>query len=127
MMKRKVLLKKMKSRYFILLCFLVSVLHMAGQDVRLTSVNPEADILVISNSGASMVDLTNYQLCRGPGTYVQIGALSPISGSVMLAGGSDIELSYTMANLADGFAMCLLLSLNVCLELQPLTSGFPGG
>ncbi|GAA4964628.1 hypothetical protein GCM10023315_11840 [Algibacter aquimarinus] len=77
-----------------------------AQDVTFTSVNPTTDVLTISNPGSSMVNLTNYQLCLGPGTYVQIGSLTPISGSIMLAPGADVELSYSgMETAADGLSL----------------------
>ena len=105
-MKRKLQLNFMTKSAIALLCFFVGTFGVMAQDVTFTSVDPTTDVLTISNPGSSMVNLTNYQLCLGPGTYVQIGSLTPISGSIMLMPGADVELSYAgMDMAADGLSL----------------------
>ncbi|MEP5601071.1 MAG: hypothetical protein ABJL44_08610, partial [Algibacter sp.] len=104
-MKRELLLKALKSKYVTLLCFLICTIGMVAQDVTVTSINPVTDVLTISNPTAGTVDLSNYRLCLGPGTYVTIGTLTPISGSVNLTAGSDVVLSYDMNAVSGGFSL----------------------
>ncbi|GAB1857718.1 hypothetical protein MHTCC0001_25550 [Flavobacteriaceae bacterium MHTCC 0001] len=76
-----------------------------AQDVKLTSVDPVSNVLTINNPGMSLVDLTDYQLCLGPGTYVRIGTLTPINGNIMLAAGESVTLTYAMDEMADGLSL----------------------
>ena len=104
-MKRELLLKKIMKCSFMMCCFFLATFHVSAQDVTFTSVNPITNVLTISNPGSSTIDLTNYQLCLGPGTYVQIGSLTPVNGSLMLAAGADVTLSYTMNDTMDGLSL----------------------
>ncbi|MGC6431723.1 MAG: T9SS type A sorting domain-containing protein [Jejuia sp.] len=104
-MKRELPLSKLKVHRMFMLCFLGLSLHLQAQDVKFVSVDPVSNVLTINNPGSSMVNLTNYQLCLGPGTYVGIGTLTPISGNIMLAAGENVTLSYTMDAMADGLSL----------------------
>ena len=43
------------------------------------------------NNGNVDFDLTNFWLCLGPGTYVQIGNLTPVSGNINLRPGEILS------------------------------------
>ncbi|UZO80494.1 T9SS type A sorting domain-containing protein [Aquimarina sp. ERC-38] len=94
--------KVWQAAVFSLLC---GISFANAQDVLFTNVDPVEDVLTISNPTNATVDLSNYQLCLGPGTYLRIGSLTPIEGDVMLAAGEDVVLSYTMEDEADGLSL----------------------
>ena len=104
-MKKKLPSSRFMKICIVICCFLGASFHVNSQDVRFTSVDPTLDVLTITNPGTMLVDLTNYQLCLGPGTYVQIGSLTPVNGSIMLAAGEDVTLSYTMDDAMDGLSL----------------------
>ena len=96
--------KKNKITYFILFCFLLIASGIVAQ-VTYTQVDPESNLFTIANLGSSSVDLTNYQLCRGTGTQVRIGTLTPISGAINLAPEGNLVLSYNMNSVNDGLSL----------------------
>ena len=63
------------------------------------------DYVELYNNGEVMVDLSSYWLCLGPGTYVQIGDVTPVSGSIDLAPGEFVVLPYTMPNSDAGLGL----------------------
>lgn len=63
------------------------------------------DLIELYNNGEVMVDLSNYWLCLGPGTYVRIGTLTPESGSIDLAPGAFVVLPYTMPDNDAGLGL----------------------
>ncbi|TBN14465.1 T9SS type A sorting domain-containing protein [Hyunsoonleella pacifica] len=104
-MKKELPVWKFMKTCFLMICFLSVLFHANAQDVRFTNVDPTSDVLTITNPGSMLVDLTGYQLCLGPSTYVSIGSLTPISGSAMLAAGATVTLSYTMDDAMDGLSL----------------------
>ena len=63
------------------------------------------DLVELYNNGEVMVDLSSYWLCLGPGTYVQIGDITPESGSIDLAPGEFVVLPYTMPDTDAGLGL----------------------
>ncbi|WP_394751171.1 spondin domain-containing protein [Spongiimicrobium salis] len=64
------------------------------------------DRVEIFNNGNINADLSNYWLCLGPGTYVQLGTLTPDSGSVSdLAPGDFLVLPYSMPDDEGGLGL----------------------
>ena len=71
--------------------------------MRILTVDTTTDEVTLTNLGASTIDVGNYFLCLGPGTYVQIGSVA--SGSTMLAPEATIVLPYDMNEMADGLSI----------------------
>jgi len=65
----------------------------------------ERDLVELYNNGDLPVDLSNYWLCLGPGTYQQIGNLEPLSGSVQLEPGAFLVLPYSMPDDQAGLGL----------------------
>ena len=63
------------------------------------------DLIEIYNDGDITVDLSTYWLCLGPGTYVQIGDITPENGTIELAGGEFLTLPYTMPDDQGGLGL----------------------
>ncbi len=63
------------------------------------------DLVEIYNNGNVSADLSSYWLCLGPGTYVQIGNLTPESGNIELAAGEFLVLPYTMPDDQGGLGL----------------------
>lgn len=63
------------------------------------------DTIEILNNGTESVDLTNYWLCLGPGQYVEIGTLTPISGSIDLASAEYLVVSYDLPDSEGGLGL----------------------
>ncbi|MDH7444216.1 spondin domain-containing protein [Aquimarina sp. 2201CG14-23] len=63
------------------------------------------DLVEIYNNGDVTVDLSSYWLCLGPGTYVQIGNITPESGNIELASGEFLVLPYTMPDDQGGLGL----------------------
>ncbi|MGX1930787.1 spondin domain-containing protein [Flagellimonas sp. 2504JD4-2] len=72
----------------------------AEVNVRLNEVQYLGNWVEIVNNGQATVDLSDYFLCLGPGTYRRIGDLN-VNGNLELAAGSFLSVSYEMPN-ADG-------------------------
>ncbi|GEM_PF-2052265 len=65
----------------------------------------ERDLVELYNNGDLPVDLSNYWLCLGPGTYQQIGGLEPVSGSIQLEPGAFLVLPYSMPDDQAGLGL----------------------
>ncbi len=63
------------------------------------------DLVELYNNGDVAVDLSTYWLCLGPGTYAQIGDLTPESGDIELAPGQFLVLPYTMPDTEAGLGL----------------------
>ncbi len=63
------------------------------------------DLVELYNNGDVTVDLSTYWLCLGPGTYVQIGNLTPESGNIQLAAGEFLVLPYAMPDTEGGLGL----------------------
>ncbi|WP_010178398.1 T9SS type A sorting domain-containing protein [Aquimarina agarilytica] len=72
---------------------------------RFTNVNTETNQVTITNFGNQAVDLNNYWLCLGPGTYKKIGDLTPISGLINLPATQSIVLPYVMPVEGSGLSL----------------------
>ncbi|OEK06668.1 spondin domain-containing protein [Roseivirga misakiensis] len=81
----------------------------AGQDVTvvLNEVNyASGDWIEIFNNGSAPADLSNYWLCLGPGSYVELSAITPQTGSVTnLLSGEYLVLPYTMPDTDGGLGL----------------------
>ncbi|MFP4845323.1 hypothetical protein ACFWU4_05930, partial [Winogradskyella sp. PE311] len=104
-MKKKLQFKSMIKGILAFLILFVGGLETSAQGATFTEVNPTTDVLTISNTGTGMVDLTNYWLCLGPGTYVRIGTITPENGDYMLDSGEAVTLSYDVVESADGLSL----------------------
>ncbi len=83
----------------------------AGEGVlRILTVNTASDQVTLTNLGGNSIDIGNYFLCLGPGTYVQISAVA--SGSTMLAPEGTITLDYDMNPSEDGLSIFSTNSFN---------------
>ncbi len=63
------------------------------------------DLVELYNNGDVNVDLSSYWLCLGPGSYVQIGDITPESGSADLAPGTFVVLPYEMPDVEGGLGL----------------------
>lgn len=63
------------------------------------------DTIEILNNGTDMVDLSAYWLCLGPGQYVQLNSLSPVSGSLELASGDYLVVNSSLPDAQGGLGL----------------------
>lgn len=63
------------------------------------------DTIEILNNGNSTVSLNDYWLCLGPGQYVQLGSLTPVSGSLELASAEYVVVSSSLPDSAGGLGL----------------------
>ena len=63
------------------------------------------NLVELYNNGDVTVDLSTYWLCLGPGTYVQIGNVTPQSGNIELASGEFVVLPYQMPDDEGGLGL----------------------
>ena len=63
------------------------------------------DTIELLNNGQSSLDLSNYWLCLGPGQYVELGTLSPISGNINLASGEYLVVNYELPDTDGGLGL----------------------
>lgn len=63
------------------------------------------DLIELYNNGEVAVDLSSYWLCLGPGTYVQIGNITPQSGNVQVEPGEFVVLPYNMPDDEGGLGL----------------------
>ncbi len=63
------------------------------------------DLIELYNDGEVAVDLSSYWLCLGPGTYVQIGNLTPAYGNIEVAPGEFVVLPYEMPDAEGGLGL----------------------
>ena len=105
-MKTNLLSKIIKIWLFAIACVIGSTLSVHAQnDVLFTNVNPIENLLTITNPTGATIDLSDYQLCLGPGTYRRIGDLPPVSGNIMLEAGENLVLSYGLNNTQAGLSL----------------------
>jgi len=71
--------------------------------VRITNVDTEADEITLTNRGGSTIDVANYWVCLGPGTYAQVSTTTDASTS--LEPDADIVLSYDVNELSGGLGL----------------------
>ena len=71
--------------------------------IRITQVDAEADLVVLSNLGTSNTDIGGYFLCLGPGTYVRVSDVA--TGSTNLTPNQSIALPYDVNEVADGLSI----------------------
>ncbi|WP_411029575.1 hypothetical protein [Spongiimicrobium sp. 3-5] len=62
------------------------------------------DEVELFNSGNESVDLSNYYLCLGPGTYERLGGLT-VTGDLNLAPGAYLVVSYAMPGASGGLGL----------------------
>ena len=115
--KQKNNLKQNKMKKLILLLLLPAFILSCSSDddnitieeenvdgiIRITQVNAEADLLVLSNLGTTTTEVGDYWLCLGPGTYVQVS--NAATGSTNLAPNQSITLTYDVDVEADGLSL----------------------
>ncbi|MEP3209919.1 MAG: spondin domain-containing protein [Maribacter sp.] len=63
------------------------------------------DTIEILNNGTGSVNLADYWLCLGPGQYVQIGTLTPISGNIELPSAAYLVVSYALPDSEGGLGL----------------------
>lgn len=71
--------------------------------IRISEVDAQADLVVLSNLGTNATDVGNFFLCLGPGTYVRVADVA--SGSTNLAPNQSITLPYDVNEVADGLSI----------------------
>ncbi|RMB62746.1 hypothetical protein EAX61_03990 [Dokdonia sinensis] len=71
--------------------------------LRILNVNANNDTLTLTNLGGSTVEVGNYWLCLGPGTYARIGNIT--SGDTELSTNETLTLNYDMDPVADGLSV----------------------
>ncbi|WP_190811589.1 spondin domain-containing protein [Flagellimonas sp. S3867] len=76
----------------------------AEVDVRLNEVQYLGNWVEIVNNGDSTVDLGDYFLCLGPGTYRRVSDLT-VNGNLQLTAGSYLSISYEMPNAEGGLGL----------------------
>ncbi|MEX0313576.1 MAG: spondin domain-containing protein [Allomuricauda sp.] len=76
----------------------------AEVNVRLNEVQYLGDWVEIVNNGEETVDLSDYFLCLGPGTYRRIGDLT-VDGNLQLAAGNFLSVAYEMPNAEGGIGL----------------------
>ncbi|WP_157957203.1 T9SS type A sorting domain-containing protein [Winogradskyella tangerina] len=104
-MKQKLQFKTMLKAVISFTFFFTGCLVSLAQGATFTSVDPVSDVLTITNTGSSMVDINNYWLCLGPGTYVRVGTVTPISGDYMLSPAESVTLTYNVTEAQDGLSL----------------------
>lgn len=76
----------------------------ASPIIRVSMVNTATNAVSIANLGGGSVDVGNYFLCLGPGTYRQISALT--TASTILAATESVTVIYDLINAsADGLSV----------------------
>ncbi len=63
------------------------------------------DLIEVYNNGDTTVDLSGFWLCLGPGTYVQLANITPVSGSTTLASGEFLVVNYEMPDEQGGLGL----------------------
>ncbi len=63
------------------------------------------DQIEIFNAGNQEADISDYWLCLGPGTYVQIGNVTPVSGSSTIPAGGYLVLPYNLPDTSGGLGL----------------------
>lgn len=63
------------------------------------------DLVEIFNKGTQEIDLSNYWLCLGPGTYQRIGSITPESGNIIVPAGGYLVLPYDLPDTDAGLGL----------------------
>ncbi len=63
------------------------------------------DLVEIFNRGTEEIDLSDYWLCLGPGTYERIGTITPQSGSIVLPAEGYLVLPYDLPDTEGGIGL----------------------
>ncbi|AXT58806.1 hypothetical protein D1816_00055 [Aquimarina sp. AD10] len=63
------------------------------------------DWVEIFNAGTGEADISEYWLCLGPGTYVQIGSVTPLSGNTTIPVGGYLVLPYDLPDTSGGLGL----------------------
>lgn len=71
--------------------------------IRITEVDATNDLVVVTNLGDSTLELGDYFLCLGPGTYATISGLT--SEDTAVAPNTSITLNYDVNETEDGLAV----------------------
>jgi len=71
--------------------------------VRISQVNALEDQVTLTNFGADAIDVGDFFLCLGPGTYAQVSGLTTVSTS--LSENESVTLSYDVNPDADGLSV----------------------
>ncbi len=71
--------------------------------IRFAEVNVITDQVVLTNLGDAAIEVGEYFMCLGPGTYAQVSGLTDENTS--LAPNTSITLSYDMDPMADGLSI----------------------
>ncbi|MEM9051954.1 MAG: T9SS type A sorting domain-containing protein [Bacteroidota bacterium] len=95
--------KQIKTAALLLMMFVASLAMNAQDIIRVSIVDPQSDLLVLSNFGSTTVDVGVYWLCLGPGTYVQVSNAALTNTN--LGPGESVTISYNVDPIADGFSL----------------------
>lgn len=71
--------------------------------VRITAVDATSDLVTLTNLGDGTLDVGNYFLCLGPGTYAAVSGLTSEPTSV--APNASLTVSYDVNEVADGLGV----------------------
>ncbi|MEM1137539.1 MAG: T9SS type A sorting domain-containing protein [Bacteroidota bacterium] len=82
--------------------------------IRVARVDTDANEITLMNMGNATLDIDDYWLCLGPGTYVRVG--NAANGSTNLDPNSSVVVSYNVDAAADGFS---LFSTNIFGSSDP--------
>lgn len=71
--------------------------------LRILQVNAATDQVWLSNFGGQSIDVADYWLCLGPGTYVRVA--NATTGTTIIEPGANIMLNYNVNEIADGLSV----------------------
>jgi hypothetical protein len=71
--------------------------------IRISTVNTATDTITLTNLGNATLDIANYWLCLGPGTYVQV--TNAANGSTNLEANQSVTLSYDVNPSSGGLSV----------------------
>ena len=71
--------------------------------IRISEVNTELGQVVLKNFGTASIDISSYQLCLGPGTYVNVA--SATEESTIINADESITLSYDINETSGGLSI----------------------
>ena len=72
-----------------------SVDPVVSEFIRITVLDPNQESITIQNLGTSEVDITNFQLCLGPGQYNILSNYSSIDGDLSLSANEAVIIDLT--------------------------------
>lgn len=103
-MKKKLFMTGINRNGFMsLLFFMVAVGAIAQTGARITEVDPDADLVTLTNFNSSELNVAPYWLCLGPGAYANVGSLN--GGSATIPAGGTLQLSFDVDPVADGLSL----------------------